>query len=159
MLSGMVRRCIHCSRTIANTTPVVITNRLVTSPCAVVADSFGYTANIQRLMSAQASHAKDKDPMLELAMKAKTLEINPRSPLIEGLLRRVEALGDEPDPEEEEEWPVLPEGWPLPWLPLPCPPPPLGSGSGARDCSRRFSEAPRFSEGVVLRFLWERIGM
>ncbi|KAI5893308.1 heat shock protein Hsp90 [Schizophyllum commune H4-8] len=82
---------------------VVITNRLVTSPCAVVADSFGYTANIQRLMSAQASHAKDKDPMLELAMKAKTLEINPRSPLIEGLLRRVEALGDEPDPEEEEE--------------------------------------------------------
>ncbi|KAL1722314.1 Hsp90 protein-domain-containing protein [Schizophyllum commune] len=82
---------------------VVITNRLVTSPCAVVADSFGYTANIQRLMSAQASHAKDKDPMLELAMKAKTLEINPRSPLIEGLLRRVEALGEEPDPEEEEE--------------------------------------------------------
>ena len=103
MLSAMVRPCLHCSRTTADPTPVIITNRLVTSPCAVVADSFGYTANIQRLMSAQASHAKDKDPMLELAMKAKTLEINPRSPLIEGLLRRVEALGEEPDPEEEEE--------------------------------------------------------
>ena len=98
MLSGMVRRCIDCSHNIPNPTSVVITNRLVTSPCAVVADSFGYTANIQRLMSAQASHAKDKDPMLELAMKAKTLEINPRSPLIEGLLRRIEQL-----PAEEEE--------------------------------------------------------
>ncbi|TRM67574.1 Hsp90 protein-domain-containing protein [Schizophyllum amplum] len=82
---------------------VVISNRLVTSPCAVVADSFGYTANIQRLMSAQSSNSKDKDPMLELALKAKTLEINPRSPLIEGLLRRVEALGDDPDADDEEE--------------------------------------------------------
>lgn len=31
--------------------PVVISNRLVSSPCAVVADSFGYTANVQKMMS------------------------------------------------------------------------------------------------------------
>ena len=36
--------------------------------------------------------------MWEFAKKQKVLEINPRSPLIEGLLRRIEAL-----PAEEEE--------------------------------------------------------
>ena len=44
--------------------------------------------------------------MLELAMKAKTLEINPRSPLIEGLLKRIEQLPadeEERDAEAEEE--------------------------------------------------------
>jgi heat shock protein beta len=30
---------------------VVVSNRLVTSPCAVVADSMGFTANVQKLMS------------------------------------------------------------------------------------------------------------
>lgn len=30
---------------------VVISNRLVTSPCAIVAESYGYTANIQKMMS------------------------------------------------------------------------------------------------------------
>lgn len=30
---------------------VVISNRLVTSACAVVADTLGYTANIEKLMS------------------------------------------------------------------------------------------------------------
>ena len=31
--------------------PVVISNRLVTSACAVVADEIGYTANLEKLMS------------------------------------------------------------------------------------------------------------
>lgn len=42
----------------------------------------------------------------DFAMKAKLLEINARSPLIEGLLRRVEDLPtdeDEKDPETEAE--------------------------------------------------------
>jgi heat shock protein 90kDa beta len=38
-----------------------------------------------------ASNNKD-DFMLEFAKKMKILEINPRSPLIQGLLRRVEQL-------------------------------------------------------------------
>ncbi|KAF9055246.1 HSP90-domain-containing protein [Hymenopellis radicata] len=71
---------------------VVISNRLVASPCAVVADSHGYTANIQRMMSAANKANKNDDFMHEIAMKAKFLEINPRSPLIEGLLKRVEAI-------------------------------------------------------------------
>jgi len=81
---------------------VVISNRLVTSPVAVVADKFGYTANIQRLKSV----SKEKDPNEAFALKERVLEINPRSPLIEGLLRRVEALPDDDegrDIEAEEE--------------------------------------------------------
>ena len=30
---------------------VVISNRLVTSPCAIVADMYGYTANIEKMIS------------------------------------------------------------------------------------------------------------
>ncbi|KAJ7904479.1 heat shock protein Hsp90 [Mycena olivaceomarginata] len=85
---------------------VVISNRLVTSPCAIVADSHGYTANIQRMMSAQNAQNQPQSYMHEFAKKAKVLEINPRSPLIEGLLRRVEQLpedGEEPDVEAEAE--------------------------------------------------------
>ncbi|KAJ3830537.1 Hsp90 protein-domain-containing protein [Lentinula raphanica] len=83
---------------------VVISNRLVTSPVAIVADSFGYTANVQRMMA--ANPGAGKNPMHEFAMKARVLEINPRSPLIEGLLKRVEALPTEEegrDIEAEEE--------------------------------------------------------
>ncbi|KAJ7283667.1 Hsp90 protein-domain-containing protein [Mycena rebaudengoi] len=86
---------------------VIISNRLVTSPCAVVADSHGYTANVQRMMSASnAKSNQQQSYMHEFAKKAKVLEINPRSPLIEGLLRRVEQLpgeDEEPDVEAETE--------------------------------------------------------
>ena len=34
-----------------NIRKVVISNRLVTSPCAIVADEHGYTANIEKLIS------------------------------------------------------------------------------------------------------------
>lgn len=57
---------------------------------------------------AAASNAKTNKGgiMHDFALKAKNLEINPRSPLIEGLLRRVKALPtdeDERDLEAEEE--------------------------------------------------------
>lgn len=44
--------------------------------------------------------------MWDFAKKQKVLEINPRSPLIEGLLRRIKQLpaeGEEPDVEVEAE--------------------------------------------------------
>jgi len=43
---------------------VVISNRLVLSPCAIVADFGGYTANVERLISAHAAswHAIVFDP-------------------------------------------------------------------------------------------------
>ncbi|KZT24521.1 HSP90-domain-containing protein [Neolentinus lepideus HHB14362 ss-1] len=84
---------------------VVISNRLVTSPCAIVADQFGYTANVQKMMSASNSK-QAQGPMFEFAKKQRLLEINPRSPLIEGLLRRVKQLpgeDEERDLEAEED--------------------------------------------------------
>ena len=55
------------------------------------------TANVERMMS--ASNKKSQSGfMAEFARKQKVLEINPRSPLIEELLRRIEQL-----PGEEEE--------------------------------------------------------
>ncbi|CAK5262727.1 unnamed protein product [Mycena citricolor] len=76
---------------------VVISNRLVTSPCAVVAESYGYTANVERMM-ASSNQKPQNAAMHEFARKAKVLEINGKSPLIEGMLKRVQQL-----PEDEEE--------------------------------------------------------
>ncbi|KDR83758.1 hypothetical protein GALMADRAFT_670355 [Galerina marginata CBS 339.88] len=85
---------------------VVISNRLVKSPCAIVADTGGYTANIQKMMTASNAKGNRGGVVHEWAMKAKLLEINPLSPLIEGLLRRVRDLPtdeDERDTDAEEE--------------------------------------------------------
>jgi heat shock protein 90kDa beta len=48
------------------------------------------------------SNKKQKDMMHEIAKKAKVLEINPRSPLIDGLLRRVEQLSSEENDRDHE---------------------------------------------------------
>ena len=84
---------------------VVISDRLVTSPCAIVADVGGFTANVQRIMKS-TGRGRDNPEMFEMAKRQKLLELNPRSPLIEGLLRRVEQLpgeDEERDFESEEE--------------------------------------------------------
>ncbi|KAF8559124.1 HSP90-domain-containing protein [Imleria badia] len=84
-----------------NARDVVISDRLVTSPCAIVADSLGFTANVQKLMSATNRGTKN-DAMQEMMKKQKVLEINPRSPLIEGLLHRVEQLEADGDVRDED---------------------------------------------------------
>ncbi|EIW76098.1 cation-transporting ATPase [Coniophora puteana RWD-64-598 SS2] len=83
---------------------VVVSDRLVTSPCAVVADSMGFTANVQKLMSAtnRAAGAQN-DFMTEFMKKQKVLEINPRAPLIQGMLRRVDQLSEDKDEDAEAE--------------------------------------------------------
>ncbi|KAH7929430.1 HSP90-domain-containing protein [Leucogyrophana mollusca] len=84
---------------------VVLSDRLVTSPCAVVADSMGFTANVQKLMSA-TGRPNQNDAMQEFMKKQKVLEINPRSPLIEGMLHHVQQLladGEGKDVEAEDE--------------------------------------------------------
>ncbi|KAF4619633.1 hypothetical protein D9613_005093 [Agrocybe pediades] len=85
---------------------VVLSERLVKSPCAIVADAGGYTANVAKMMAAANAKGNRGGILHEYAMKAKVLEINPRSPLIEGLLRRVKDLPtdeDEKDLDAEEE--------------------------------------------------------
>ena len=85
---------------------VVISDRLVSSPCAIVADVGGYTANLERIMRASNKPSDGENAMFEFAKRQKVLELNPRSPLIEGLLRRVEKLEEEDgerDLESEDE--------------------------------------------------------
>lgn len=66
---------------------VVISQRLTKSPCAVVASQWGWTGNMERVISAQTN---SNDPMMAFfAMQKKIFEINPKNALIKELLKRV----------------------------------------------------------------------
>ncbi|XP_012258880.2 heat shock protein 83-like [Athalia rosae] len=67
---------------------VVVSNRLVDSPCCIVTSQYGWTANMERIMKAQALH--DTSTMGYMAAK-KHLEINPDHPIIESLRQKAEA--------------------------------------------------------------------
>ncbi|XP_035779084.1 endoplasmin homolog [Anopheles albimanus] len=72
-----------------------LSERLANSPCALVASMFGWTGNMERLALANA-HQKTDDPQrLYYLNQKKTLEINPRHPLMRELLRRVDADADD----------------------------------------------------------------
>lgn len=65
----------------------VISERLRQSPCALVANMFGWTGNMERLAMSNA-HQKTDDPMRQYHLnQKKTLEINPRHPLMKGMYR------------------------------------------------------------------------
>jgi len=77
-----------------------VSERLSNSPCALIAGMFGWTGNMERLAMSNA-HQKSDDPQRTYYLnQKKTLEINPRHPLIRELLRRVEA--DEADDSAKE---------------------------------------------------------
>lgn len=66
-----------------------VSERLSDSPCALVASMFGWTGNMERLATSNA-HQKADDPQRSYYLnQKKTLEINPRHPLMRELLRRV----------------------------------------------------------------------
>merc|ERR1711872_560869 len=67
---------------------VIVSNRLVSSPCCIVTSQYGWTANMERIMKAQA--LRDTSTMGYMAAK-KHLEINPDHPIMETLRKRVEA--------------------------------------------------------------------
>merc|ERR1712226_974601 len=66
---------------------VVVSNRLVASPCCIVTSQYGWTANMERIMKAQA--LRDTSTMGYMAAK-KHLEINPDHSIIENLRQRAE---------------------------------------------------------------------
>ena len=66
---------------------VVISQRLVTSPCCIVTSQYGWTANMERIMKAQA--LRDTSTMGYMAAK-KHLEVNPDHPIVETLRAKVE---------------------------------------------------------------------
>lgn len=66
-----------------------VSDRLTQSPCALVASSYGWSGNMERIMRSQA-YAKSKDPSQDFyATQKKTLELNPGHPLVKELLARV----------------------------------------------------------------------
>lgn len=67
---------------------VVVSNRLVDSPCCIVTSQYGWTANMERIMKAQA--LRDTSTMGYMAAK-KHLEINPDHPIMENLRQKVES--------------------------------------------------------------------
>jgi len=66
---------------------VVVSNRLVESPCCIVTSQYGWTANMERIMKAQA--LRDTSTMGYMAAK-KHLEINPDHPIVENLRQKVD---------------------------------------------------------------------
>merc|ERR1712043_144335 len=67
---------------------VVVSNRLVSSPCCIVTSQYGWSANMERIMKAQA--LRDTSTMGYMAAK-KHMEINPDHGIIENLRQRAEA--------------------------------------------------------------------
>merc|ERR1712077_46023 len=66
---------------------VVVSNRLVNSPCCIVTSQYGWTANMERIMKAQA--LRDTSTMGYMAAK-KHLEINPDHSIISNLKEKAD---------------------------------------------------------------------
>jgi len=67
---------------------VILSNRLVNSPCVLVTGEYGWSANMERIMKAQA--LRDNSMQTYMVSK-KTLEVNAEHPIVSELRKKVDA--------------------------------------------------------------------
>lgn len=74
---------------------VTVSNRIAKSPCVLVSGQYGWSANMERIMKAQTFANADEATWLH---SKKTMEINPRHPIIRELQAKASAAeeGDKP---------------------------------------------------------------
>jgi len=67
---------------------VILSDRLVTSPCVLVTAQHGWSLNMKRIMKAQAWR---DNSMRTYKLSKKTLELNPTHPIVNELRKRIES--------------------------------------------------------------------